>query len=99
MENSPLANGVRTLVPAPEGYVVNFDNPPSQKVLDHYLITGILGPLAFIALCQRYYTKLFLSKGLQVDDGESAAQEKGVVLPGKRLSLTCHAQLSCSWLG
>lgn len=93
MENFPITNGVRTLVPAPEGYVVDFDNPQQQKVLDHYLITGILGPLALIALCQRYYTKIFLAKGLQIDDGE--------FLFGFRLldhPLTC-AQLSCSWLG
>lgn len=70
MENFPLTDGVRTLVPAPEGYVVDFENPAQQKVLEHYLITGILGPLALIALCQRYYTKIFLSKGLQLDDGE-----------------------------
>lgn len=69
MADFPVTNGVQTLVPPPEGYVVDFENPQQQKVLEHYLIFGILGPLAFIALLQRYYTKIFLSKGLQVDDG------------------------------
>ncbi|KAM9881126.1 hypothetical protein VDGL01_04752 [Verticillium dahliae] len=68
MADFPVTNGVQTLVPPPEGYVVDFENPQQQKVLEHYLIFGILGPLAFIALLQRYYTKIFLSKGLQVDD-------------------------------
>lgn len=36
--------------------------------MEHYLIFGIMGTLAFIALCQRFYTKMFLSKGLSIDD-------------------------------
>jgi hypothetical protein len=80
MENFPLTNGVRTLVPAPEGYVVDFDNPQQQYVLEHYIITGILGPLAFVALCQRYYTKIFLSKGLQIDDGKHFDEDAGTML-------------------
>ncbi|KAK1997952.1 integral membrane protein [Colletotrichum falcatum] len=54
--------------PAPPGVVVDFDHPRQQKVLEHYLIFGIGGTLAFVALCQRYYTKIYLSKGLQIDD-------------------------------
>ncbi|KAM0323242.1 hypothetical protein ACHAQA_008833 [Verticillium albo-atrum] len=64
----PVVNGVEVLVPAPPGYVVDFDNPQRQYVMEHYLIFGILGPLAFIALVQRFYTKMFLAKGLQIDD-------------------------------
>ncbi|KAM0331306.1 hypothetical protein ACHAQA_002976 [Verticillium albo-atrum] len=68
MAEFPTTNGVQTIVPPPEGYVVDFEHPQQQKVLEHYLIFGILGPLAFVALLQRYYTKIFLSKGLQMDD-------------------------------
>ncbi|GKT54040.1 integral membrane protein [Colletotrichum tofieldiae] len=57
-----------SVIPAPPGVEVNFDHPRQQKVLEHYLIFGIGGTIAFIALCQRFYTKLFLSKGLQIDD-------------------------------
>ncbi|KAK6207902.1 integral membrane protein [Colletotrichum tabaci] len=57
-----------SVIPAPPGVEVNFDHPRQQKVLEHYLIFGIGGTLAFIAICQRFYTKLFLSKGLQIDD-------------------------------
>ncbi|KAI9150599.1 Efflux pump DEP3 [Paramyrothecium foliicola] len=64
----PLYNGVEVLRLPPEGIVPDFDNPRSQKVLEHYLIFGIGGSLATIALCQRYYTKIFLSKGLGIDD-------------------------------
>jgi hypothetical protein len=62
-------DGVDVFRLPPEGYVVNFDNPKQQKVLEHYLIFGIGAPIAFVALMQRFYTKLFLSKGLQIDDG------------------------------
>jgi len=68
----PVWNGTTVFRLPPNGtettYVVDFDNPQQQKVLDHYLVFGIGGSLAFVALLQRYYTKMFLSKGLQMDD-------------------------------
>lgn len=69
MASFPKIDGVEVFRLPPEGYVVDFDHPKQQKRLDHFLIFGIGGPLALIALLQRYYTKIFLSKGLQVDDG------------------------------
>ncbi|KAJ0158838.1 hypothetical protein CTA2_10764 [Colletotrichum tanaceti] len=57
-----------SVIPAPPGVEVNFDHPRQQKVLEHYLIFGIGGTIALVALCQRFYTKLYLSKGLQIDD-------------------------------
>ncbi|KAK2729106.1 hypothetical protein CKAH01_10545 [Colletotrichum kahawae] len=57
-----------SVIPPPPGVTVDFDHPRQQKVLEHYLIFGIGGTIAFIALCQRFYTKIFLSKGLQIDD-------------------------------
>lgn len=62
-------DGVDVFRLPPEGYVVDFANPKQQKVLEHYLIFGIGAPIAFVALMQRFYTKMFLSKGLQIDDG------------------------------
>ena len=43
-------------------------HPVRTAVQEHYLIFGIMGSLALIALCQRFYTKIFLSKGLSIDD-------------------------------
>ncbi|KAK2012360.1 integral membrane protein [Colletotrichum eremochloae] len=57
--------------PAPPGVEVDLDHPQQQKVLEHYLIFGIGGTLATIALAQRFYTKIFLSKGLQMDDAST----------------------------
>ncbi|KAG9258803.1 uncharacterized protein F5Z01DRAFT_4344 [Emericellopsis atlantica] len=43
-------------------------DPVRSFVQEHYFIFGVMGSLALIALCQRFYTKAFLSKGLAVDD-------------------------------
>lgn len=72
----PAADLPASVIPPPPGVTVDFDNPRQQKVLEHYLIFGIGGTLAFVALCQRFYTKIFLSKGLHVDDGMLARQPR-----------------------
>lgn len=64
----PLVDGVPVFVVAPAGYVVDMAHPLSQLVLGHYLIFGIVGSLAFLALCQRIYTKIFLATGFKLDD-------------------------------
>lgn len=65
----PVTDGVTTLIAPPAGYVVDFEHPSQQKAIEHYLIFGIMGPLALTALLQRLYTKQHLSTGLKVDDG------------------------------
>lgn len=70
MASFPVTNGVTTFIAPPPGVVPNFDHPQQQKWLEHYLVFAIGAPLAFLALCQRYYTKIYLSKGLQIDDCE-----------------------------
>lgn len=71
-DDPPMVDGILTGAHAPEGWVVDLENPTRTSVMEHYLIFGIMGSLAFIALCQRFYTKVFLSKGLAVDDRELA---------------------------
>ncbi|KAM3523468.1 hypothetical protein NHJ13051_005071 [Beauveria bassiana] len=68
MASLPVANGVTVLMTPPDGVTPDFDNPRQNHWLQHYLAFGIGGPLALAILCQRYYTKLYLSKGLQIDD-------------------------------
>ncbi|TPX14011.1 uncharacterized protein E0L32_000405 [Thyridium curvatum] len=98
MSGFPETYGIPTLVPPPEGYIVDFENPQRQAVLEHYLIFGIGGPLAFIALMQRFYTKIFLSKGLQIDDAFMALAWVSSILTQALLThavsiktLTAHA--------
>ncbi|KFY08814.1 hypothetical protein V492_05892 [Pseudogymnoascus sp. VKM F-4246] len=70
MSSYPVVDGVQVLVPPPPGVTPNFDHPRQNLWLAHYLVFGIGAPLAFLALCQRLYTKLFLTKArrLQIDD-------------------------------
>ncbi|KAK1701612.1 hypothetical protein BDP67DRAFT_423874 [Colletotrichum lupini] len=68
MAEFPITNGTTTVIKAPEGYLVDFEHPQQQKVLEHYLVFGILGPLAFLTLIQRFYTKFRLSDGPKIDD-------------------------------
>lgn len=70
MDTLPITNGVKTMLSAPEDYVVNFNDPQQSKALQSYLSFGIEAPLATLALIQRYYTKIYLLGGLTVDDGE-----------------------------
>lgn len=70
MTTYPVTDGVTTFLSPPEGYEVDFDNAQYQGKLQHYLIFGILGFVAFFCLVQRIYSKHFLASGLKIDDGE-----------------------------
>ncbi|KAH7464244.1 hypothetical protein FOMA001_g17460 [Fusarium oxysporum f. sp. matthiolae] len=64
----PSINGTEVFRLPPEGYVVDFDDPEQQYALEHYMIFGIGALFAFIALLQRFYTKIRLRKKIEVDD-------------------------------
>ncbi|KAH0420302.1 integral membrane protein [Colletotrichum camelliae] len=64
----PVTNGTPTYIPAPEGYAVDFTNPQSQKVTEHYAVFATLGLTASLCLFQRIYTKAKLGKGLDASD-------------------------------
>ncbi|KAK7209017.1 hypothetical protein V2G26_016195 [Clonostachys chloroleuca] len=68
MASFPVTNGVTTIIPPPENYVVDFENPKTQHTLEHFMIFGFLGSLAFICLVQRLYTKHYIVGGLRADD-------------------------------
>lgn len=63
-----IHNGVPMAAFPPPGWVVDVENPTRGTVLEHYFCFGILGTIALLALCQRFYVKIFLSKGLELDD-------------------------------
>ena len=71
MADFPVTDGVKTFLPPPEGYVVDFAHPQSRKKVDHYVIFGLMGPIALFCLAQRLYSKQFLASGLKIDDGRS----------------------------
>jgi len=65
-----LYNGVELVLPPPEGYVIDLENPQRSKVVEHYVVCAVGGTLAALAIAQRFYTKIFLLKGLHLDDGQ-----------------------------
>jgi hypothetical protein len=46
----------------------SWKDPVRILVKEHYFVFGVLASLALIALCQRFYTKIYLSNGLGIDD-------------------------------
>ncbi|KXH25986.1 integral membrane protein [Colletotrichum nymphaeae SA-01] len=64
----PVVNGVVTVLPPPEGYVVDFDNPQRQAVSEAYYVAGFGTLLSLLLMAQRLYTKAFLIGRLQWDD-------------------------------
>ncbi|RYP34157.1 hypothetical protein DL767_004384 [Monosporascus sp. MG133] len=64
-----VTNGVITYLPAPEGYDVDFENPQRRYLTQIYSVAAVGNPLVLFFLSQRLYTKIFLARGLQIDDG------------------------------
>ncbi|KAA8618426.1 hypothetical protein PtrSN002B_002980 [Pyrenophora tritici-repentis] len=62
-------NGTITLIPPPDDYVVNFENPVRRLAVETYILFIVENALALAFLIQRLYTKIYLMKQFQVDDG------------------------------
>lgn len=69
-------NGVLTVIPAPEGYVVDFSHPQRRGVTEIYWIVAVGNVLALMFLAQKLYTKIVVDRRFQVDDGELISQAK-----------------------
>ncbi|CAO2653666.1 Nn.00g030770.m01.CDS01 [Neocucurbitaria sp. VM-36] len=61
-------NGTITMLPPPEGYVVDFANPRRRLVTETYVLFILENILAIIFLVQRLYTKIRLMRVFQIDD-------------------------------
>ncbi|KAI7908779.1 hypothetical protein M9X92_012003 [Pyricularia oryzae] len=64
----PVLEGVTVFALPPDGYATDLKNPAAQSALAHFLVFGIAGSLALIALCQRMFTKTFLVKVIYIDN-------------------------------
>lgn len=62
-------DGVRMVVPAPEGYVVDLNNPERTGVPSVYYVAGFMGSLSLIFFAQRMYVKAVVATGIELDDG------------------------------
>jgi hypothetical protein len=63
-------NETVTIIPAPDGYVVDFANPQTQFVIKSYTVAAVEMTLAFLFLIQRLYTKVAIMKNFQLEDGK-----------------------------
>ncbi|CAI6336798.1 unnamed protein product [Periconia digitata] len=61
-------DAIKSIIPAPEGYVVNFENPQTQYVVESYTVVAVEMTLAFLFLVQRLYTKVAIMKQFQPED-------------------------------
>lgn len=64
----PMTDGVLTVLPAPAGYVVDFENPTRTGNVAGYWVTGIGLILSTSFLAMRMYTKLIITKNFSLDD-------------------------------
>lgn len=64
-----MTNGVLTVLPAPEGYVVDFAHPQRQANIETYWVAAVGNFLSLLFIAQRLYTKLGLNRTFQIDDG------------------------------
>ncbi|KAF1979374.1 hypothetical protein BU23DRAFT_563564 [Bimuria novae-zelandiae CBS 107.79] len=67
-EGRSATNGTTAIMPAPEGYVVDFDNPQVQYIVETYAIAAVEMTSALLFLIQRLYTKIALMKSFQLED-------------------------------
>jgi hypothetical protein len=56
------------VLPAPEGYVVDFENPQRQAVPHAYYIAGVGRTLSLLMMGQRLHTKFVVMGKIQMDD-------------------------------
>ncbi|KAJ3962094.1 hypothetical protein N0V92_001185 [Colletotrichum tropicale] len=74
-------SGVITALPAPEGYVVDFENPQRRDVVETYVVVGIGMFLALLFLLQRLYVKVVIRKKFGLDDDADSQQWNSYINP------------------
>lgn len=60
--------GQVTLLPPPDGYISDFENPQRQYVAALYWASGVLSFIAVFCLFQRLYTNVVVEKKFLVED-------------------------------
>lgn len=63
-----LTDGVLTALPAPPGYVVDFDNPHRNSDIACYWVVGVGSLLSVLFMGQRFYVNAFVKRSLRLDD-------------------------------
>ncbi|KAK3367556.1 hypothetical protein B0H63DRAFT_83670 [Podospora didyma] len=63
-----FVNGVPVVMPPPEGYVVDFDNPERNSVTEAYWLFAVGNLLSLLFVLQRVYVKIFVQRRIQLED-------------------------------
>jgi hypothetical protein len=82
-------DGVTVVMPPPEGYVVDFDNPQRNYLLANYLAAGFGMTFAFLFLVQRLYVKIVVMRSFGIDDYCCAA--------AWILTVAMQGMMICKW--
>jgi hypothetical protein len=64
-----VIDGVAVLIPPPEGYEVNFDNPQRNSHIAMYVVFGVGMVVAHAFLGQYMYVKLWLRRQFDLEIG------------------------------
>ncbi|RSL46061.1 hypothetical protein CEP53_010486 [Fusarium sp. AF-6] len=67
MPNFPVVNGVSVLIPPPQGYAVNFEDPKQQCALAAYALWGSGTFVATLSFIQYLYVKLWLIRKWDIE--------------------------------
>lgn len=97
-----LTNGVLTALPAPPGYVVDFENPSRNSETAAYWVAGVGNFLSLLFIGQRFYVNGFVKRSLRLDDGKSQIdllRYRSTLLILYDISLTTSSSMSFGRLG
>jgi hypothetical protein len=65
-----MVNGVPVIMPPPEGYVVDFDNPQRNSVTEAYWLCGVGNFFCLLFMLQRVYVRAVVQRRWHWEDGE-----------------------------
>ncbi|KAK0713191.1 hypothetical protein B0T26DRAFT_742013 [Lasiosphaeria miniovina] len=65
-----IVNGVPVAIAPPEGYVVDFDHPQQNSLIQAYWLFSVGNFLTFLFMSQRVYVKLIIQRRVQIEDGK-----------------------------
>lgn len=69
MATLPTVNGIPVIMPPPEGYVVDFDNPQRNSVTEAWWLFGVGNVLCLLFMLQHVYVRMFLRRQIKLEDG------------------------------
>jgi hypothetical protein len=72
-------NGTEVVLPPPEGYVVNFEDPPRNLMTANYVVYAIGLTMSAMFLAQRVFVKIHIQNGMGLEDCMSSHRDIGLM--------------------